>query len=181
MLPLPSQAVLRLLRWADNYSSFSIQHFLAALLHFSSMNSKVFFKSSCSFRWPKFYSKTRYTNASERYYNACTVKPVFKTTWEIGTTWALRTATPVPRPIQDIETYLINKTTSELRTVFHSPLGVPNSHVPLYWHSRIAAHALLVLRDNAQTAALSKNFSQFSCPCLISFPGLEFTKIHAKS
>ncbi len=29
-----------------------------------------------------------------------TVKPAFKTTWEIGTTWGLRTATPVPRPIQ---------------------------------------------------------------------------------
>ena len=28
-----------------------------------------------------------------------TVKPVFKTTWEIGTTWELRTATSVPRSI----------------------------------------------------------------------------------
>ncbi len=28
---------------------------------------------------------------------------------------------------------LRNKTTSELRTVFHNPLGVPNSHVPLYF------------------------------------------------
>ncbi len=41
-------------------------------------------------------------------------------------------ATPVPRPIQDIETDLRNKTTSAFRTVFHSPLGVPDSQVPLY-------------------------------------------------
>ncbi len=61
-----------------------------------------------------------------------TVKPVYKTTREIGTTWELRTATPVPRPIQDIEINLRNKTTSEFRTVFDSPLGVPNSQVPLY-------------------------------------------------
>ncbi len=60
-----------------------------------------------------------------------TAKPVFKTTREIGTTWELRTATPVPRPIQDIETDLRNKTTSEFRTVFHSPLGDPNSQVSL--------------------------------------------------
>ncbi len=32
-----------------------------------------------------------------------TVKPVFKATWEIGTTWELRTSTPVPRPIQYME------------------------------------------------------------------------------
>ncbi len=43
-----------------------------------------------------------------------------------------RTATPVPRPIQYTEIDLRNKTTSELRTVFHSPLGVPNCQVPLY-------------------------------------------------
>ncbi len=36
------------------------------------------------------------------------MKPVFATTWET------------------------NKTTPEFRTVFHSPLGVPNSQVPLY-------------------------------------------------
>ncbi len=48
------------------------------------------------------------------------------------TTWELRAATPVPRPIQYIEIDLRNKTTSEFRTVFHSPLGVPNSQVPLY-------------------------------------------------
>ena len=29
-----------------------------------------------------------------------TVKPVFKTTWEIGTIWELRTVTSVPMPIQ---------------------------------------------------------------------------------
>ncbi len=65
-----------------------------------------------------------------------TVKPVFKTTWEIGTTWELRTVTsytPVPGSNQYIETDLRNKTTSEFRTVFHSPLGVPNnSQLPLY-------------------------------------------------
>ncbi len=32
-----------------------------------------------------------------------TVKPVFKTTWEIGTTWELRKATSVPRSIHYIE------------------------------------------------------------------------------
>ncbi len=64
-----------------------------------------------------------------------TVKLVFKTTWEIGTTWELRTAIPVPRPIQYIEIDLRNKTTPEFRTVFHSPLGVPNSQVPLYFKS----------------------------------------------
>ncbi len=61
-----------------------------------------------------------------------TVKPVFKTTWEIGTTWELRTATSVPRSIQHIEMDLGNKTTSEFRTVLDSPLGVPNSQAPLY-------------------------------------------------
>ncbi len=55
-----------------------------------------------------------------------------KTTWEIGTTWELRTVTSVPRHIQYIEIELGNKTTSEFRTAFHSPLGVPNSQVPLY-------------------------------------------------
>ena len=61
-----------------------------------------------------------------------TVKPVFKTTWEIGTTLELRTVTSVPRHIQYIATDLRKKTTSEFRTVFHSPLGVPNSQVSLY-------------------------------------------------
>ncbi len=71
-----------------------------------------------------------------------TVKPVFKTTWEIGTTCELRTATAVPRPIQDIEEIdLRNKTTSESRTVFHSTLGVPNSKVPLYIHSFVVFSA----------------------------------------
>ena len=60
------------------------------------------------------------------------MKPLFKTTWEIGTTWELRTATPDPRLIQYIETDIRNKTTSEFRTVSYSPLGVPNSQVPLY-------------------------------------------------
>ena len=58
-----------------------------------------------------------------------TVKPVFKTTWEIGTTWELRTAISVPRYIHYIEIDLRNKTTSEFRTVFDTPLGVPNYQV----------------------------------------------------
>ena len=37
-------------------------------------------------------------------------------------------------PIQYTEMNLRNRTTSELRTVFRSPLGVPNSQVPLYIH-----------------------------------------------
>ena len=61
-----------------------------------------------------------------------TVKAFFKTTWEIGTTWELRPTTSVPRPIQYIVMDLRNKTISEFRTVFHSPLGVPNFQVPLY-------------------------------------------------
>ena len=60
-----------------------------------------------------------------------TVKPVFKTSWEIGTTWELRAAILVPMPIQYIEMDLRKKNTSEFRTVFHSPLGVPNSQVSL--------------------------------------------------
>ena len=62
-----------------------------------------------------------------------TVKPVFKTTWEIGTAWEWRTATSVRRPIQCIEMDLRNKTTSEFGTVFDSPLGVPNLQVQLYY------------------------------------------------
>ncbi len=34
--------------------------------------------------------------------------------------------------IQYTENNLRNKTTSEFRTVFHSPVGVPNSQVSLY-------------------------------------------------
>ncbi len=48
----------------------------------------------------------------------CTVKPVFNTTSEIGTTWELRTATSVHRPIQYIEMDLRNKATSEFRGQF---------------------------------------------------------------
>ncbi len=72
--------------------------------------------------------------------NTHTVKPSIKTTWEIGTPWELRTATSVPRSIHYIAMDLRNKTTSEFRTVFGSPLGVPNSQVPLY----ISSPALLV-------------------------------------
>ncbi len=65
-----------------------------------------------------------------------TVKPVFKTTWEIGTAWELRTATSVPtcRSTQYIHCQmdLGNKTTAEFRTDFDSPLAVPNSQVKLY-------------------------------------------------
>ncbi len=39
-----------------------------------------------------------------------------------------------PSPIQYMEMDLRNKTTSEFRNVFHSPLGVPNSQVSLYIH-----------------------------------------------
>ncbi len=60
------------------------------------------------------------------------LRPVFKTTGEIGTTWELRVATSIPRPIQYTEMDLGNKTTSEFRTVFHSPVAVHNSQVPLY-------------------------------------------------
>ena len=66
------------------------------------------------------------------YIKQYTVKPVFKTTWEIGTTCELRTATSVPRSFQHIEMDLRNKTTSEFRTVLDCPLAVPNSQVPLY-------------------------------------------------
>ncbi len=54
-----------------------------------------------------------------------TVTPVVKTTWEIGTTLVLRTATSVPRLIQHIELDLRNKTTSGFRTVFHSTFECP--------------------------------------------------------
>ncbi len=50
------------------------------------------------------------------------MKSVVKTTWEIGTPWELRTATSVPRSIHYKEMNLGNKTTSEFRTVFDSPL-----------------------------------------------------------
>ncbi len=69
-----------------------------------------------------------------------TVKPVFKTTWEIGTTWELRTTTSAPRPIQYTEMDLRNKTSSEFRTDFHSPLGVSNSYVPLYCPFHMHVH-----------------------------------------
>ena len=65
-------------------------------------------------------------------WKAHTVKPVFKTTWEIGTTWQLRTSTGVPSPIQYMEMDLRNQTTSEFRIIFYSPLGVPNLQVSLY-------------------------------------------------
>ncbi len=70
------------------------------------------------------------------YHSLCqtTVKPVFKTTLEIGTAWELRTATWVPGSIHYIEMDLRNTTTSEFRAVFDSPLGVPNSQVPLYYY-----------------------------------------------
>ncbi len=64
-----------------------------------------------------------------------TVKPIFKTTWEIETTWELTTATSVPRYIHYVEMDLRNKATSEIRTVSDCPLGVPNSQLPLYMYS----------------------------------------------
>ncbi len=60
-----------------------------------------------------------------------TVKPVIKTTWEIGTPWELRTAASVRSRIQSVEMDLRNKTTSEFSTLFLNPLGVPNSQVSL--------------------------------------------------
>ncbi len=75
------------------------------------------------------------------------MKLVFKTTWEIGTTWELRTATSVPMPIQYIEMDLGNKTTSEIRTAFHRPLGVPNSQVSMYINTHVNIdHYNIVLR-----------------------------------
>ncbi len=67
------------------------------------------------------------TTGGLRIVHTCTVKPAIKTTWEIGTPWELRTATSVPSCIHYVEMDLRNKTTSEFRTVFDSPLGVPNS------------------------------------------------------
>ncbi len=59
---------------------------------------------------------------------------------EIGTTCELRTATPVARPIQNMEIDLGNKTTLEIGTFFDRPLDVPNSRVLLYF-------VLLILRN----------------------------------
>ncbi len=70
----------------------------------------------------------------------------FKATWEIGTTWELRAATSVPRPIQYTEMDMKNKTTSELRTVFHSPVSVPNSQVPLYAVCAWLCHSIPCIR-----------------------------------
>ncbi len=61
------------------------------------------------------------THTRDCFSKQSTVKPTLKTTWEIGTTWELRTATSVLRPIQYIELDLRNKTTSEFRTVFTVP------------------------------------------------------------
>ncbi len=47
------------------------------------------------------------------------------------------------RPIQYTEMDLRNKTTSELRTFFHSPLGVPNSQVHCIYNCNILLHTLL--------------------------------------
>ncbi len=62
---------------------------------------------------------------------AYTVNSVFKTTCEIGKTWDLRPNTLVPRPNTLVSRPHGNEITSEFRTVFHSPLGVPNSQVSL--------------------------------------------------
>ncbi len=68
-----------------------------------------------------------------RYATRRTVKPAFyRPSLEIWTTWELRPATSVPRPIPYIEIDLRNKTTSEFRTVFPSPLVVINSQCSLY-------------------------------------------------
>ncbi len=62
-----------------------------------------------------------------------TVKPVFKTTCEIGTTWILGPDTLISSPIHHMEIDLGNKTTSEFRTAFHRPSCGPNSQAPLYF------------------------------------------------
>ncbi len=75
---------------------------------------------------------TRQKNSADMKLFGYTVKPVFNTTWEIGTPWELRTAISVPSRMQCVQMDLRNKTTSEFRTVSLSPFGVPNSQVPLY-------------------------------------------------
>ncbi len=57
----------------------------------------------------------------------------------------LRTPTPVARPILYTEMDLRNRTTSELRTVFHSSLGVPTSQVPLYVYQFYGLGRVLIL------------------------------------
>ncbi len=52
-----------------------------------------------------------------------TVKPVFKTTGEIGTTWELRTVTSVPRHIQYIQTDLRNKDHLRIEDSFSQSLA----------------------------------------------------------
>ncbi len=95
-----------------------------------------------------------------------TAKPVFKTTWEIGTAWKLRTATPVPRPIEYIEIDLRTKTTLEFRTVFHSPLGVPNSQVPLYRESAVLLDWTLVDFERSSSMSLiSRSLITQNIPC----------------
>ncbi len=81
----------------------------------------------------------------------CTVKPVVKTTWEIGTLWELRTAASVPSCIDYVKMDLRNKTTSEFRAVFLSPLGVPNSQVSLHKYISAALHEIDF--DNTQLAS----------------------------
>ncbi len=80
------------------------------------------------------------------------MKPVIKTTWGIGTPWELRTATSVPRFIHYLEMDLRNKTTSEFRTVFGSPLGVPNSQVSLYLYN---SYCIKRQTDSMEVATLS--------------------------
>ncbi len=50
-------------------------------------------------------------------------------------------------PIQYTEMDLRNKTTSEFRTVFHSPLGVPNSQVSLYIVNELDGQFLCILNE----------------------------------
>ncbi len=97
-----------------------------------------------------------------------TVKPVFKTTWEIGTTWELRTTTSVPRLIQHIhvEMDLRNKTTSEFRTVFHSPWVsiIPRFHC--IFHTKQNLHFRVISRGG-RGRRLKKQYQ-----CAISRGGL---------
>ncbi len=100
-------------------------------------------------------------------YQYHTVKPVFKSTWEIGTTWELRTATSGPRSIHHTEMGLRNKTTSEFRIVLYSPLVVPNSQVPLYlWANTVYGWTDGRSRYNISAIPLHVSTSA-KIPCII--------------
>ncbi len=57
----------------------------------------IVFSSYCLKNPSKCFRSSHRSNCA--IWNKYTVKPIFKTTWEIGTTWEIRTATSVPRHI----------------------------------------------------------------------------------